>query len=39
VTALDAGQIMEYIGTVDTETLAKITEAVQVQVGVFDQYN
>ena len=39
VTALDSKQIIEYIGTVDTETLLKITEAVQVQVGVFDQYN
>lgn len=39
VTALDAGHIIEYIGNVDTETLFRITEAVQVQVGVFDRYN
>lgn len=39
VTALDAGHIIEYIGRVDTETLFRITEAVQVQVGVFDRYN
>ncbi len=39
VTALDSRQIIEYIGTVDAETLLRITEAVQVQVGVFGQYN
>ena len=39
VTALDSRQIIEYIGTVDAETLLRITEAVQVQVGVFDRYN
>lgn len=39
VTALDSRQVIEYIGTVDAETLLRITEAVQVQVGVFDQYN
>jgi len=39
VTALDSRQIIEYIGTVDAEILSRITEAVQVQVWVFDQYN
>ena len=39
VTALDYGRIIENIGKVDGETLARITEAVQVQVGVFDKYN
>lgn len=39
VTALDTRQIKEYVGIIDTETLEKITKAVQVQVGVFDRYN
>jgi len=39
VTALDTGHIIEYIGTVDEETLSRMTEAVQVQVGVFHKYN
>lgn len=39
VTALDYGKVIDNIGSVDEETLARITEAVQVQVGVFDQYN
>ena len=39
VTALDYGRIIENMGKVDEETLARITEAVQVQVGVFDNYN
>lgn len=39
VTALDYGRIIENMGKVDEETLARITEAVQVQVGVFDKYN
>lgn len=39
VTALNYDRIVEHIGRVDKETLARITEAVQVQVGVFDRYN
>lgn len=39
VTALNYDRIVENIGKVDEETLARITEAVQVQVGVFDKYN
>ena len=39
VTALDYGRIIENMGRVDGETLARITEAVQVQVGVFNKYN
>lgn len=39
VTALDYGRIVENMGKVDKDTLARITEAVQVQVGVFDKYN
>lgn len=37
--ALDYGRIIENMGKVDEETLARITEAVQVQVGVYDKYN
>lgn len=33
VTALDYGRIIENMGKVDEETLARITETVQVQVG------
>lgn len=39
ITALDCIQIKEHMGYVDSETLERITEAVQVQVGVFDKYN
>ena len=39
VTALDCGRIIENMGKIDKDTLARITEAVQVQVGVFDKYN
>lgn len=39
VTALSVDRIVEYMGKVDKETLERITEAVQVQVGVFDSYN
>lgn len=39
VTALDYGRIIENMGKVDEETLARITEAVQVQVGIYDKYN
>ncbi len=39
VTALNYDRIVENMGKVDEETLARITEAVQVQVGVFDKYN
>ncbi len=39
VTALDYGRIIENMGKVDKPTLERITEAVQVQVGVFDKYN
>lgn len=39
VTDLDYGRIIENMGKVDKDTLARITEAVQLQVGVFDKYN
>jgi len=39
VTALDSGRIIDYMGKVDEDTLARITEAVQVQVGVYGKYN
>ena len=39
VTPLDYDRIIENMGKVDKDTLARITEAVQVQVGVFDKYN
>lgn len=39
VTALNYDRIIENMGKVDKDTLARITEAVQVQVGVFDKYN
>ena len=39
VTALNYDRIIENIGKVDMKTLDRITEAVQVQVGVFDRYN
>lgn len=39
VSALDFSRIIEYIGSVDEQTLARITEAVQVQVGVYERYN
>ena len=39
MTALDYGRIIENMGKVDKDTLARITEAVQVQVWVFDKYN
>lgn len=39
VTALDYGRIIENMGKIDENTLARITEAVQVQVGVFERYN
>lgn len=39
VTALNYNCIIENIGRVDDDTLVRITEAVQVQVGVFDRYN
>ncbi len=39
VTALDCSRIIEKIGAVDEETLARITEAVKIQVGVYDKYN
>lgn len=39
VTALNFDRIIDYIGRVNEETLERITEAVQVQVGVFDRYN
>ena len=39
VTALNFDRIIEKIGRVEEDTLARITEAVQVQVGVFDRYN
>ena len=31
--------IVERVGKVDDETLGKITEAVQIQVGVYEEYN
>ena len=39
VTALNFDRIIEHMGKVDEETLVRITEGVQVQVGVFDRYN
>ena len=39
VTAIDYGRIIENLGRVDRETIDRITEAVQVQVGVFEKYN
>jgi len=39
VTALNFDRIIEHMGKVDEETLGRITEGVQVQVGVFDRYN
>ena len=39
VTALNFDRIIERMGKVDEGTLRMITEAVQVQVGVFDRYN
>ncbi|MDE6253971.1 MAG: type II toxin-antitoxin system PemK/MazF family toxin [Lachnospiraceae bacterium] len=39
VMSLDYDRIIENLGKVDEKTLARITEAVQVQVGVFDKYN
>ena len=39
VTALNFDRIIEHMGRVDEETLGRITEGVQVQVGVFDRYN
>lgn len=39
VTALNFDCIIGHMGRVDKETLARITKAVQVQVGVFDRYN
>lgn len=39
VTALNSDRIIGNIGKVDERTLAQITEAVQVQVGVYEKYN
>lgn len=39
VTALNFNRIIAHMGRVSEETLDRITEAVQVQVGVFDKYN
>ena len=39
VTALNFDRIIEHMGRIDEETLGRITEAVQVQVGVFERYN
>lgn len=39
VTALNYDHIVEEMGRVDEETLDRITEGVQVQVGVYDRYN
>lgn len=39
VTALNVACIIGGMGQVSKEMLLKITEAVQVQVGVFEQYN
>ena len=39
VMALNFDRIIEHMGRVDEETLGRITEGVQVQVGVFDRYN
>lgn len=39
VTALNFDHIIEHMGKVNEETLGRIMEGVQVQVGVFDSYN
>lgn len=39
VTSLDCTQIKGHMGYVDDETMERITEAVQIQIGVFDEYN
>ena len=39
VTALNFDRIIAHMGRVSEETLDRITEAVQVQVGVFNKYN
>lgn len=39
VTALNFDRIVDHMGKVDEETLDRITEGVQVQVGVFERYN
>ena len=39
VTALDRSRIIEKLGTVDETTLIRITEAVKIQVGVYNKYN
>jgi len=39
VTALNFDRIIAHMGSVSEETLERITQGVQVQVGVFDEYN
>ena len=39
VTALEFGRIIELLGSVDEDMLEHITKAVQVQIGVFEEYN
>lgn len=39
IMALNLNQIVEFMGKVDEDTLDQITNAVQVQVGVYDKYN
>lgn len=39
VTALNFDRIIDHMGKVDEVTLDRITEGVQVQVGVYDRYN
>ena len=39
VTALNFDRIIAHMGRVSEETLDRITEGVQVQVGVFHEYN
>lgn len=39
VTALDRSRIIEKLGTVDETTLIRISEAVKIQVGVYNKFN
>lgn len=36
---LDRKDIIEYVGEVDKKMMKKITKAVQIQVGVYEEYN
>jgi mRNA interferase MazF len=39
VTAADYSRIIEVIGHIDDDTMEQITKGVQVQVGVYEDYN